>query len=438
MKDMDPQGFYEALGVQPSATAKEIKSAFWRLAQQTHQDTSGAKSASTFHQVSKAYDVLNDPVRRVEYDGLQYQKTVPEPQPQYEVINPISCSRCGSVTPQPRYVAFSRVYSFLFWTTCSPSEGIFCASCARREGLKSSFITMLAGWWAAPWGIPYSVVSIVRNGFGGKRDRKLDEEMLWHNAVAFLTRGNFLLSYALAVPSKTARDKGIVECAAILIERLEEKGIGRYRPHLKDPWRLSVGTVSTHLFMAFSVPGIIVAFFVMDSMSQRASSESYSLPQTALLERAPSVVTPYVPNCTIPVQNGKILGGRLWTSEVGHELEIYNGSKADAIIKLRDAVSGVLVSAFFVARGQTAQLSGIPDGQYKVQYAFGTQLALGCQGFADTIGAGEMPSAKFLVTDISGTQPATTKLVYRIAKTPATGDREISPLTISPEEFSRP
>lgn len=438
MKNMDPQGFYKALGVQPSATAREIKSAFRRLAKQTHPDTSGAKSASKFHQVSEAYDVLSDPVRRAEYDRLRYQKTVPEPQPQYEVINPISCSRCGSVTAQPRYVVFSRVYSFLFWTTYSHSDGIFCASCARREGLKSSFITMLAGWWAAPWGLPYSVVSIVRNGFGGKRDREFDEVMLWHNALAFLTRGNLVLSYALAVLSKTARDKGIAECAAILIEQLEAKGVGRYRPQLKEPWRLSVGTVSTHLLMAFSVPGIIVAFFVMDSMSRRTSPESYSLPQTALLERAPSVVTPYVPHCTLPVQNGKILGGRLRTAKVGHLLEIDNESNADAIIKLRDAVSNALVSAFFVARGQTAQLSGIPDGQYKVQYAFGTKLALGCQSFVDIIGAGEMPEMKSLVTEISGTQSFTTMFAYRLAKPLATGDKKISPLTISSEEFSRP
>jgi hypothetical protein len=58
--------YYELLGLTPSASAAEIKSAYRSLARALHPDTGG--TAGTFRLLQEAYETLNDPVRRAEYD----------------------------------------------------------------------------------------------------------------------------------------------------------------------------------------------------------------------------------------------------------------------------------------------------------------------------------------------------------------------------------
>ncbi|SFB19993.1 DnaJ domain-containing protein [Amycolatopsis marina] len=58
--------YYELLGVSPSASPAEIKSAYRALARAMHPDTGG--TAGTFRLLQEAYETLNDPLRRAEYD----------------------------------------------------------------------------------------------------------------------------------------------------------------------------------------------------------------------------------------------------------------------------------------------------------------------------------------------------------------------------------
>lgn len=62
--------YYAALGVEQSASAKEIKSAYRKLAQQHHPDTTAGdpKSEARFKEVNEAYSVLSDSKTRTEYD----------------------------------------------------------------------------------------------------------------------------------------------------------------------------------------------------------------------------------------------------------------------------------------------------------------------------------------------------------------------------------
>ena len=69
---MDFKDYYSTLGVAKTATEKEIKQAFRKLARKHHPDVNpGDKSAeSRFKEINEAYEVLGDPAKRRKYDEL--------------------------------------------------------------------------------------------------------------------------------------------------------------------------------------------------------------------------------------------------------------------------------------------------------------------------------------------------------------------------------
>jgi DnaJ-class molecular chaperone len=64
--------YYEILGVPRTASEKEIKSAFRKLARQHHPDVNqgDAQAEARFKEVSEAHDVLSDPEKRKLYDAF--------------------------------------------------------------------------------------------------------------------------------------------------------------------------------------------------------------------------------------------------------------------------------------------------------------------------------------------------------------------------------
>jgi DnaJ-class molecular chaperone len=69
---MDFKDYYSTLGVSKTATEKEIKQAFRRLARKYHPDVNpGDKSAEArFKEINEANEVLSDPAKRKKYDEL--------------------------------------------------------------------------------------------------------------------------------------------------------------------------------------------------------------------------------------------------------------------------------------------------------------------------------------------------------------------------------
>lgn len=429
--DCDPKGFYRRLGVDSSADAERIRAAYRQLAKKLHPDVNRDPNAKAlFQAITEAYEVLSDPDNRAAYDALSYEKAAPGPR---EELEPICCSHCGKVTAQPRSTVFFRVVSLLLVTTKTPIQGIFCSPCAGRVGLQASLVSALFGWWGFPWGPIWTIGSIFQNAKGGRYSKQLDEKLLWYNAIAFFSKGKFAFAYALAQQVRRASDEDIALGALKLMDQIRAAGLSVSTGTLKNPWRVQPRVIVTHLLMLLFVPvSIAVAIYLADS-SQSAIRSPISETQLASRQRptneqasiAPfypvplsSVPESTVPTCLLPPSNGQILDGRIATTQKGHAIEIQNGSNGDAIVKVRNADTGRLAVSFFVARGQSSSIKGLPDGNYRIQYAVGDRLKSDCRSFARAAVASQFPDIETLQTSYTQSQIVRSRLSYTLFSVP--------------------
>ena len=67
--DFNPSDdYYKELGVSTSATTKEIKIAYRKMAMKYHPDKTGGKTTEKFKKINQANDVLSDEIKREQYD----------------------------------------------------------------------------------------------------------------------------------------------------------------------------------------------------------------------------------------------------------------------------------------------------------------------------------------------------------------------------------
>jgi molecular chaperone DnaJ len=72
-RDWFEKDYYATLGVEKTATAKEITKAYRKLARDLHPDKNPGNSVAEekFKDVAAAYDVLGDDAKRAEYDEVR-------------------------------------------------------------------------------------------------------------------------------------------------------------------------------------------------------------------------------------------------------------------------------------------------------------------------------------------------------------------------------
>ena len=67
--DFNPSDdYYKELNVSTGATQKEIKVAYYKMAQKYHPDKTGGKTTEMFKKINQAYAVLSDESMRERYD----------------------------------------------------------------------------------------------------------------------------------------------------------------------------------------------------------------------------------------------------------------------------------------------------------------------------------------------------------------------------------
>lgn len=455
MSTRDPKGYYSRLGLSPEASADEIKTAYRRLAKDCHPDRNrNADATSKFQALTEAYEILSDVRSRAAYDGKNTERPDSGDTENSSAIPPVSCSSCGMVTAQPRHAVFRQVVSMLITTVRTPIQGIYCAECARKKALRASLVSGLFGWWGIPFGPIFTIFEIIRNASGGFEPPGSRESLQWQNALAFASRGDFPLAYALARQLRTAVNDEIGRKAVKLMDYLESRGVSSQATALKSATGPTPTSLFAHGLALFAVPGIVATLiYLSDPSSSPAAQDTpgeypiaaAQLPQpepnvssfvggTAVASSEPNAAAAQPAHCEMSINNGEVLYRQAMQNARGHSVEIRNGSVGDAIIKIRDAVSGNLLFSFFVEHNNTAAISGLPDGNYRIQYAFGDYLAAGCNAFAHLKSAGEFPEIEKMETQYTDTDISTVRLSYTLFSVP---NGNTKPRTISEAGFDR-
>ncbi|HEY2749857.1 J domain-containing protein [Phenylobacterium sp.] len=418
--------YYGLLGVAPTATADEIKRAFRLLAKECHPDQNPAPAAAArFKVISEAYAVLSDIDRRRTYD-VSYE--VANRPPAYKALEPIRCSNCRRPTIQPRRVVHWSVVSFLVATWRNPSEGIYCAGCAGRTGLRCTAISAVLGWWSVQ-GLFWTPLSILRNANGGRRPDDADAGLLWQNALAFRSQGELAIAHALARQVAASGSEHASEAMQMLTQ-LRRAGVPQDAPPLPDAWKTQPANVAAQAAMGLFVP-LAVAALVYSAHAPALNAAPAPLRATETSAQQAAIA----PTCARAPADGEVLQGHLDQSEFGHQLEINNVSGKPAIIKVREAVSGITQVAFFVGKGGKASVGPLPDGAYRIQYAFGPALAENCKSFTYIDSASEFPDPETFRKEHRGGRTIAQRLSYTLYPVPkdASGPEQIDPASFLAE-----
>lgn len=395
MSNKDPKGYYVVLGIAPNADAGEIKAAYRRKAMELHPDRNDAPNATAqFQLLNEAFGILSDPATRAQYDTMTIESGPQSAAPAEEPPEPIVCSCCGKVTAQPRYAIFFEVKSYIFQTTRSAIQGIFCSVCAEKKAFKATAVTWVLGWWGIPWGPIYSLQAIFTNMFGGKQPANINARLATHQAWVFAVLGKTDIARAIALDALAlakkikpdtayARAKKALGYDVVdegtelrkqiekLLELLGNDGSGN---RLRDAWRL----FRRPFFAQASVACVVFGWL------------GYSI-ETAPPSQPPRGPKPYVaapqnyePKRPAYVRPATDPNGQPWPTVASYmkgfprihanglsKVTVDNAQNdSDVFVKLvsLDGPNAFPVRVFFIPAHGSFTLNGVTAGSYDIRY----------------------------------------------------------------------
>ena len=492
----DPKGYYAILGLSPGASLDAIKSAYRSRVKTVHPDRNASSRArEEFQRLMEAYGVLRDVVARAEYDTTGKSVLLDDEyaDPEAAAI-PIACGSCGSVTAQPRYVAYHTVRSYLVWAKTGRLEGIFCRDCADRAAVRASIFSWLWGWWSIP-GLLLTPLALLRNLFGGSKPRRENARILLRQGRAFLGRGEMELARSLAVQAgrfaRSPDDRARVED---LMHATRTAGDTR---RLKSRWHLGGGVFLAQILPLLALPLTVGVFALIATRpwDQPVSTSGNiavrpakvgeirhvaieglkvrmaplpGAPVLTLLDRfttvevvgageqadwvrirTPSGVDGFVETRSLYAGSGTRFkaewcaenrgtapsAGEVLTHRVtgDHRLLVHNEGRRDGVVKLK-TLGGNTVMSVYVPATYHIGVGGIPEGTYRIEFATGTKYSRGCGLFID-----EMQAAVLPVTLTFKYQTATMvrslTSIAEISLAPAPDD-PVQPQPLAPDRFA--
>lgn len=415
MKQTDVKGYYAILGVSPTASSEEIKTAFKLKAHQLHPDKNPNKDTTKdFQKIGEAYEILSDSLKRAQYDSLGHE--VPDSaqtRAHDEIPDPIRCSSCNALSAQLRYVIFYKVISYLLATSKSTVQGTFCPRCALKKGLWASTVTWTCGWWGFPWGFVYSIEAIFKNLAGGILPPDSNARLLAYQAWALAARNQLTIARSLALEAMKwavkAKDQKLITLLGGFLQKTDD---GTSTPELVDQWSGFTKLHATQLGLAGVIVGSIAAFIWWDEIQhtkdwesavqnraaqrQAASApldfSSQGIPSSKSVnsnsarntlqstEKQPQPPSP-IPNSVPPPRIALVAQPLPNTGEEFTLLRLMPDAQAPFrvvtsagnhyFVKLVDWNTGSLIAAFFVRGGETAEIE-VPLGSFRMKYAAGT------------------------------------------------------------------
>lgn len=81
MRKKSPKNYYAILKIERSASAREVKQAFRKMALQYHPDRAGVEGVESFMLIKEAHDVLSDDAKRAAYDTAFFAPPEEPPKP---------------------------------------------------------------------------------------------------------------------------------------------------------------------------------------------------------------------------------------------------------------------------------------------------------------------------------------------------------------------
>jgi hypothetical protein len=398
MVSKDYLGYYKLLGVSPGATSNEIKKAYRQKAKELHPDSNPQQdTTAAFQEVLHAYSILSDEKMRKQYDA---DSSVPPTSTTADTntssrFEPIVCSQCSAVTAQPRFKVFYSVIGWIFGATKIPHQGVFCSKCEIWVGLKSSAITLIAGWWSIP-GFFWSIYALLQNLIGGifyQQNAQLQGyQAMYFASVKQDDLARALSKYALSLIEKAIwKDR---DYFAYLKEQGHEsenplislkKTITAYLecfPAGSEERKINAHNIifnKRFLYQSLMLVTFIglTSIFIYHQNREAVQGEKLRLEQSGIEEAKAAAIaaqeTQALKSLEQPLPKTgvfKALNKQNLDLETNPPLKITNSPDAHTLIKLVRVLDGIEVMSIFLRAGDTIEVA-VPPGTYQIKMASG-------------------------------------------------------------------